>query len=140
MVPVTTEPSKEHQRQCRTWVRVIPGTGASQMALVVKNLPANTRDARHMGSISGSGRCPGEGDVNPLQHSCLENSMDRGAWQATVYGVAKGWTQLSVYTHTQRIIPPNGLESWGTHSPSLRLPSVVDGGRAAPRVLTLFNV
>ena len=53
--------------------------------LVVKNLPANTGDT---GLIPGSGRCPD----NPLQCSCLENSMDRGAWQAIDHGVAKSWT------------------------------------------------
>ena len=47
---------------------------------VVKNLPANAGDARDMGSIPGSGRSPGVGNGNPLQFSCLENSMDRGAW------------------------------------------------------------
>ena len=51
---------------------------------MVKNLPANTGD---MGSIPGLGRSPGEENGNPLQYSCLENSMDRGAWRATVYGV-----------------------------------------------------
>ena len=45
--------------------------------------------------ILGSGRSPGEGNGNPLQYSCLENPMDRGAWQATVHGVAKNWTQLN---------------------------------------------
>ena len=45
--------------------------------------------------IPGSGRSPGEGNRNPLQYSCLENSMDRGAWQATVHGVTKSWAQLS---------------------------------------------
>ena len=48
---------------------------------VVKNLPANAGDARDMGSIPESGRSPGVGNDNPLQYSCLENSMDRGAWQ-----------------------------------------------------------
>ena len=48
-----------------------------------------------LGSIPGSGRFPGEGNGNPLQYSCLENSMDRGAWWATVHGVAKSWTRLS---------------------------------------------
>ena len=48
-----------------------------------------------LGSIPGSGRSPGEGNGIPLQYSCLENSMDRGTWQATVHGVAKSWTQLS---------------------------------------------
>ena len=51
--------------------------------------------AGDVGSIPGSGISPGEGNGNPLQYSCLENSMDRGAWQATVYGVAKSQTQLS---------------------------------------------
>jgi len=53
---------------------------------VVKDPPANAGD---VSSISGSGRCPGEGNGNPHQYSCLENPMDRGAWQATVHGVAK---------------------------------------------------
>ena len=44
-----------------------------------------------LGLIPGSGKSPGEGSGNPLQHICLENSMDRGAWQVTVYGVAKSW-------------------------------------------------
>ena len=47
-----------------------------------------------MGSIPGSGRSPGGGYGNPLQYSCLENSMDRGAWRATIHGVPKGWTLL----------------------------------------------
>ena len=53
---------------------------------MVKNPPANTGDAS---SVPGSGRSPGGGNGNPLQYSCLENSMDRGAWRATVLGVAK---------------------------------------------------
>ena len=53
---------------------------------VVKNLAANEGDT---GSIPGSGRSPGEGNDNPLQYSCLENPMDRGAWQVTVHGVTK---------------------------------------------------
>ena len=62
---------------------------------VVKNPPANARDARDVGSIPGSGRPPGVGSGNPLQSSCLENSMDRGVWPVTVHGVAKSWTRLS---------------------------------------------
>ena len=65
------------------------------LGVVVKNPPANAGDGRDLGSIPGSGRSPGEGNGNPLQYSCLENSMDRGVWQATVHGVAKSWTQLS---------------------------------------------
>ena len=53
---------------------------ASQASLVKKSLPANTGDVRDMGSIPGLGRSPGEGHGNPLQCSCLENPMDRGAW------------------------------------------------------------
>ena len=64
----------------------------SQVALVVKNPPANAGDARNVGSIPGLRRSPGEGNGNPLQYAFLENSMDRGAWQATVRGVAKSRT------------------------------------------------
>ena len=59
------------------------------MALAVKSLPANAGDVRNAGLIPGLGRSPGEGNGNSLQYSCLKNSMDRGAWQATVYGVTK---------------------------------------------------
>ena len=52
-------------------------------------------NAGDLGLIPGSGRYPGEGNSNPLQYSCLENSMDRGAWWAVVHGVAKSQTQLS---------------------------------------------
>ena len=57
--------------------------------MVVKNLPANARDIRDEGSIPGSGRSPGGGHGNPLQYSCLENPMDRGAWKDTICGVAE---------------------------------------------------
>ena len=66
---------------------------------MVKNLPANTdRDTRDLGLISGLRRSPGGGNGNPLQYSCWENSMDRGAWWATVHGVAKTQTRLSTHT------------------------------------------
>ena len=65
------------------------------MAQTVKCLPIMQVEP---GSIPGLGRCPGEGNGNPLQDSCLENPMDRGAWQATVHGVAKSWTRLSDFT------------------------------------------
>ena len=67
------------------------------MAQTVKRLAYNAGD---LGSIPGSGRSPGEGNGNPLQYSCLENPMDRGAWWATVHGVAKSRTRLSVVTFT----------------------------------------
>ena len=62
--------------------------GASQGALVVKNSPTNAGDIRDMG-LEMKGRSPGEGNGNPLQYSCLENPMGRGAWQSTVLGVAQ---------------------------------------------------
>ena len=62
---------------------------ASHVVLLVKNPPANAGDARDMSSIPGSGRFPGEGNGNTIQYSCLENPIDRGAWQATVYWVIK---------------------------------------------------
>ena len=58
-------------------------------AWTLKNLPASAGDTGASGSIPGSGRSPGEGNGNPLQYFCLENSMDRGTWQATIHGVAK---------------------------------------------------
>ena len=61
-------------------------------ALVVKNPLANAGDIRDVGSVPGSGRSPREGRGNPLQYSCLENPMDRGPWQATVYRIAQSWT------------------------------------------------
>ena len=62
---------------------------ASQMALVVKKPPAIAGDIRDADSVLGLGRSPEEGKGNPLQYSCLESPMDRGAWRATVHGVAK---------------------------------------------------
>ena len=61
---------------------------------MVKDLPANAGDVRDADSIPGSGRSPGGGPSNPLQDSCLENPMDRGAWWAMVHRVAKSQTQL----------------------------------------------
>ena len=72
--------------QCRK-----KGIGASQVVLV-KNPPAKAGDPRDTGLIPGLGRSPGEGNDNPFQYSCLENRIDRGAWWATVHGVAKSWT------------------------------------------------
>ena len=68
--------------------------GASQMALVVKNPPVNAGNIRDMDLTPGLGRSPGGGHSNPLQCSCLENPMDRGAWWATVHRVTKSWTRL----------------------------------------------
>ena len=62
---------------------------------VVKNPPASTGDTGDIGSVSGLGRSPGVGNGNPFQYSCLENSMDKGTWWATVHEAAKSQTQLS---------------------------------------------
>ena len=65
---------------------------------MVKNLPANSRDATDSGSIPRSGRSTGGGHGNPLQYSCLENPMDREAWRAVVHRVKKSWTQLKRFS------------------------------------------
>ena len=67
---------------------------ASQVALVVKNPPANTRNVMRRGFNPWVGKIPGGGHGNLLQHSCLENPMDRGAWWAVFQRVAKSWTRL----------------------------------------------
>ena len=74
-------------------------SGTSQVALVVKNPPANTGHARDAGLIPGSGRAPRVGSSNPLQYSYLENPMDREAWWA-IHGVAESGTTECTYTHT----------------------------------------
>ena len=61
------------------------------MALVVNNQPANAGDIRDVGLITWLERSLGGGRGNPPQYSCLENSMDRGVWQSTVYSMAKNW-------------------------------------------------
>ena len=71
--------------------------------IVVKNLPENAGDRRNVDSVPGLGRSPGGGHGNPLQYSCLENSMRWGAQWATVHRVTKSWTPLkwlSIHTHT----------------------------------------
>ena len=73
------------QSLCIKYPREFPGGPVVRICL----------QAGGAGSIPGSGRSPGEGNGNPLQYSCLENPMDKGAWRAAVHGVAKSWTQLS---------------------------------------------
>ena len=69
-----------------------PQTKTGSQVGLVKNLPANAGDSRDGDSIPGSGRSSEEGNDNPFQYSCLRNPMDRGAWRATVHGVAKSLT------------------------------------------------
>ena len=81
-------------------------TSNVMVVLVVKNPPANSGDVGDVGSIPGLGRSPGGGHSNPLQHSYLENPMDKGAWQATVHRVGKSQTWLkwlSPHTHTHKV-------------------------------------
>ena len=89
-----------------------------QVVLVVKNLPANSGDVRVVGLIPGFGRSPGGGHGNPLQYSCLENLMDRGAWWAIVHRFAQSRTWLSDWacTHSKEceVISPCGFD---LHSP-----------------------
>ena len=74
------------------------------MALVVKSLPANAGDIRDVGLIPGLGRSPGGGHGNPLQYSCLENPMDREAWQATVLGVTKESDMTEATLHAHKLV------------------------------------
>ena len=86
-----------------TWHAHTTYLRASLGAQSMKNPPAmqeTSHNAIDQGSIPGLERCPGEGHSNPLQYSCLENPVDRGAWWATVQGVAKIQTQLSDFTLT----------------------------------------
>ena len=84
-------------------------TAVSTVARVVKRLPANAGD---LGSIPGSGRSPGEENGNPLQSSCLENPMDRGAWWATVHGLAKSQTRLSNFIFTFNLMVTYYNSNW----------------------------
>ena len=117
-------PTPVPQRQPRRRIiyhHLIEFMRASLVAQWVRNPPANAEDP---GSIPGSRRCPGEGNGNPFQYSCLENSMDRGAWWATVHGCHKesDTTEQVKHHHHRRVyeglIPPTwnacliGILSW----------------------------
>ena len=80
----------------------------SQVALVVKNLPASAGHIRDMGSVPGWGRPTGEENGNPFQYSCLQNPMDRVAWRAIVHRAAKSQTQLSDLACTEIHRPEMG--------------------------------
>ena len=89
---------------------------ASLVAQAVKNSCANAGDP---GLTPGSKRSPGERNGTPLQYSCLKNPMDREAWQATVHGVAKSWTRLSLHAHIH------------THTPTHKVAEQKDGKKLA---------
>ena len=84
------------------------------MVLVIKNPPANAGDTRDAGSIPGLGRCPGVGNGTPLQYSCQENSMGRGAWQAILHRAAKSQTDgahTAKTVHNNTVCPKAVLEA-----------------------------
>ena len=107
---------------------------------MVKNPSAKAGDIRDMGSMPGSGRSPGRGHGNPLEYSCLENPMDRGAWQVTAHWVAKSWTrlkQLSKHAYSATVIFPklqvnvisrlNALQ-WFSNTQKIRSKILICGG------------
>ena len=99
-----------------------PKGQASQMELVVKNVPASAEDVREVGSVSGLGRSPRGWHGNPLQYSCLENPVDRGAWQAAVPGLQRvrqdGRMHASLFVLLGKVsltdLPPS---LWGSSVP-----------------------
>jgi len=97
----------------RIWAKAF--IAVVQVVLVVRNPPAHARNTGDMGSIPGSGRSPGEGNGNPLQYSCLENPMGRGAWWAMVHRVAKSLTRLKWHrTQEDQLFWHQGPVSWKT--------------------------
>ena len=121
---------------------------ASQVVLEVRNPPTNAGDTRDAGLTPGSGRSPGGGNGNPLQYSCLENPMDRGAWKATVYGVAKSWSWLSDWTRTRNDSCHNSDDTWkrpSERNESQRAPHMVwfplkeMSGKGKPKDLKYLN-
>ena len=92
-----------------------------------KDLPANAEDIGDTDSIPGSERSLGVRNGNPLQYSCLENSMDREAWRAVVHRVAENWTRLSTHTHTY------------TYTYRIFMQPSVDGRLGGFHVLTIVN-
>ena len=87
------------------------------------------------GSILGSGRSPGVGNGNPLEYSCLENSMDRGACQATVHGVAKSRPRLSTHALLKEMVSPKGHHGM-TSDPLAHLSQPISSTRGSMSVLT----
>ena len=85
---------QENINVCYIYKRLLV-TGGFPGGATGKELPANARDTGDADSVPRLGISPGEGNGNPVQYSCLENPMDRGAWRATVRGITKNWTESS---------------------------------------------
>ena len=105
-MPAPSPKDKRHMYLLWLWFRSdLIQLMAETLSGVYTNLPidfpggsdskASAYNVGDLGSVPGSGRSPGEGNGDPLQYSCLENFMDRVAWQVTVHGIAKSWTSLS---------------------------------------------
>ena len=94
---------------------------------MVKNPPASAGETRDAGSIPESGRSPGGGHGNPLQYSCLENPMDRGAWRATIHKVTKSQVRLKQRS-TQAPMTHHLLSRSAAHSP---FPGILDSNSSA---------
>ena len=110
------------------WLNKIPLYNlpeASQVALLLKNLPANAGDKRDPGSVFGSGRSPGGGNGNPLQNFCLENPTDRGTLRAIVHRVTKNQTQLKLLGRHSGI--DNLLFAGVSYRNVIKLPSFILG-------------
>ena len=110
-----------------------------QVALVAKNPPANAGDTGDLGSIPGSGRSPGGGHGNPLQYSCLETPMGRGAWRAAVRRVAESdTTEATVCTHTHTHNYSSGTSSVFTVVQAT--PPSISGTVSSSRAETLYLI
>ena len=110
---IREQPSTKKYKDCsmfkkqvneRWWQRLVCWHQRGQNGAAGKGSICQSGDARDAGSVPGSGRSPGVGSGNPLQCSCLENPVDRGAWWATVHGVTKSQTRLNVNTYGSKII------------------------------------
>ena len=103
---------------------------------VVNNLPANARAMRDVGSIPGSERSPEEGNDNPLQSTCLENPMDRGAWWATIHRVAKSRIWLSMHTYFYLQFCCAGYSACSRHLSTPPFPTLLYATTGCPPWLT----
>ena len=115
---------------------------------MIKNWPASAGDEEDTGSVPGSGRSPGGGHGNPLQYSCLENPMDRGAWWATVHGVSKSQTWLNMHAHELRgrflysscLSHPSPRPALHPFIPHLQIPYLHQGNHLKTEILQDGNI